>query len=89
MNFTRTENLILHNKPTTGQERTHQHGAPFLFAHIPKGKKKQQPHPKREKAKKEDKQSTTKVKPLKIGKEHKKRASTKTKRENERQTKEK
>ena len=27
---------------TTGQERTHQHGAPFLFAYSPKGKKKLQ-----------------------------------------------
>ena len=27
---------------TTGQERTHQHGAPFLFAYSPIGKKKLQ-----------------------------------------------
>ena len=29
---------------TTHQERTHQHGAPFLFAYSPKGKKKTQRH---------------------------------------------
>ena len=32
--------------PTTHEERTHQHGAPFLFAYSPIGKRKQQPHPK-------------------------------------------
>ena len=30
------------NKPTTHEERAHQHGAPFLFACSPKGKRKQQ-----------------------------------------------
>ena len=60
------------NKPTTHQERTHQHGAPFLFAYSPQGKKKTQQANKESKSKKKDKPRTTKAKPLKIGKEREK-----------------
>lgn len=72
---------------TIGQARTHQHGAPFLFAYSPKGKKKTQ-NPQAHKNKQgiqEDKQRTTKVKPQKIDKEHKRRANTRIKGEKERQ----
>ena len=45
---------------TTGQERTHQHGAPFLFAYSPKGKKKTQTPQwhKNKQGRQEDKQRT-------------------------------
>ena len=48
------------------------HFAPFLFAHIPKGKRKQQAH-KNKQNKQEDKPRTTKAKPKKIGEEDEKR----------------
>lgn len=58
---------------TTGQARTHQHGAPFLFAYSPKGKKKTQTPQghKNKQGRQEDKPRTTKAKPQKIGEEEK------------------
>ena len=42
---------------TTHEERTHQHGAPFLFAYIPKGKRKQRQKPQGHKNKQDKRTS--------------------------------
>ena len=64
----------MHNKPTTGQERT-QEIAPF-FAYIPQGKKKTQTQIKKDNNEKQPEQSRTKRRKTgqKAGKEMKKKA---------------
>ena len=77
------------NDKTKHPERTYQHGAPFLFAYIPKGKRKQRQPTKRERTSRgqEDKQRKQEQRGKKKGKHKSKRTRKRTKERTRKRTK--